>query len=114
MIFDSTPVFNEYGIINVTNFDTTPENPELGYLCGGIVSVFSDGRIQILDANEVGEQLESLHVHDLVRMSTNVNSYDPEHMMEIVLMTQEKSIRITFDDAETKYQFAETLESLTF
>ena len=105
-------IFHEYGIIDVTRFDATPENPELGYLCGGIVSLFSNGRIQILDANEGGEELESLHVYDLVCMNTNINSFNPEHLSEIALMMKEKSIRITFNDAETKYQFAETLEKL--
>ena len=112
MIGDSNFLFQEYGIIDVTNFDATPENPDLGYLCGGIVSVFSDGRIQIIDANEGGEELESLHVYDLIRMNANINRYDPERKTEIALMTQEKSIRITFNDTKTKYRFAETLENL--
>lgn len=108
----SNTIFQEYGIINVTNFDATPEKPEVGYLCGGIVAVFSDGRITIQDANEGDAVLESFHVCDLIRMNTNINSYDLDHMTEIALMTQEKSIRITFEDAKMKHRFAETLENL--
>lgn len=108
----STPIFHEYGIIDVTNFDAIPENLELGYLCGGIVSVFSDGRIQILDANEDREELEYLHVSDFFRMNTNINSYDPDHIAEIALVGQEKSIRVTFNDAETKCRFVDIIEKL--
>lgn len=109
----SNMIFQEYGIIDVTNFDATPENPEVGYLCGGIVAVFSDGRIIIRDANEGGAVLENFHIGDLIRMNTNINSYDPDHMTEIALMTQEKSIRITFEDTKTKYRFAKTLKNLS-
>ena len=108
----SPPIFQEYGIINVTNFDATPENPDLGYLCGGIVMVFSDGNIRIHDANEGGGELDSFHLRDLIRMNTNINSFDPDHTTEIALLKQEKSIRISFYDAETKNQLAETLRNL--
>ena len=94
----SNIVFQEYGIIDVTNFDATPENPKLGYMCGGIVAAFSDGRIMIHDANEGGKLLEDFHVCDLIRMNTNINSFDPDHMTEVALTTRVKSIRIAFTD----------------
>lgn len=104
-------IFQEYGIIDVTNFDATLENPELGYLCGGTVAVFSDGRITIHDANEGNELLEDFHVSDLIRMNSNINSFDPDHLMEVALMTMNKSIRITFTDTEKKQRFVEMLEN---
>ncbi len=103
------PIFKEYGAIDVTNFDATPENPKMGYLCGGIVSVFSDGRIIIHDANEDGVVLEDFHLCDLMHINTNINNYDPDHLTEIALMIPGKSIRITFEDVKTKDRFAETL-----
>lgn len=108
----SNVIFQEYGIIDVTRFDATPENPEVGYLCGGIVTVFSDGRIIIHDANEGGEQLEGFRVCDLIRINSNINSFDPDHMTEIALMTRDKSIRISFTDIEVKQRVVEALENL--
>ena len=105
-------IFQEYGIIDVTNFDATPENPEVGYLCGGIVAVFSDGKIIINDANEGNELLEEFHVCDLIRMNSNINSFDPDHMTEIALMTRDKSIRIAFTDIKEKQRLVEALENL--
>ena len=108
----SNTVFQEYGIIRVTNFDATPENPDVGYLCGGSILVFSDGRITIHDANEGGGLLEDFYVCDLIRMNSNVNSYDPNHLTEVALMTRKKSIRIAFMDAEKKQRFVAMLENL--
>ena len=109
----SNIVFQEYGIIDVTNFDATPENPKLGYMCGGIVAVFSDGRIMIHDANEGGKLLEDFHVCDLIRFNSNINNYDPDHMTEIAMMTSDKSIRIAFPDIEEKQRFVEVMENLS-
>jgi len=108
----SNIIFQEYGIIDVTNFDATPENPEVGYLCGGIVAVFSDGRIKINDANEGGKLLENFHACDLIRMNSNINSFDLDHITEIALMTRDKSIRIAFTDIKEKQRFVEALENL--
>ena len=112
MNHEASIIFQEYGIIDVTNFDATPENPEVGYLCGGNVVVNSSGRIIIHDANEGGELLEDFHVGDLIRMNSNINSFDPDHLTEVKLMTMEKSVRIAFMDIEKKDKFVETLENL--
>ena len=109
---DSNIVFQEYGIIDVTNFDATPENPELGYLCGGIVTVLSDGEIVSHNANEGGELLEDFLASDLISVNSNINDFDPECMTEISLMTQDKNIRISFGDTEKKQSFVETLKNL--
>ena len=108
----SNIIFHEYGIIDVTNFDATPENPEVGYLCGGIVVVLSDGRIIINDANEGSKLLEDFHVRDLIRMNSNINSFDPDHITEVALITRDKSIRIVYKDKEEKLRFVEILTNL--
>ena len=108
----SNIIFQEYGVIDVTNFNTASENDEIGYLCGGIVAVYSDGRIIIHDANDGGELLESFHVNDLIRINSNINSFDPDHITEIALMTQDESIRISFNNTEEKQSFSKALENL--
>lgn len=99
--------FQGDGIIDVTRFDATPENPEVGYLCGGTVSVFSDSRIYIHDGDEA---LEMFQICDIIRMNTNINNYDPESMTEVALLLQDRSIRITFLDAEMKRRFIKALQ----
>lgn len=44
-------VFRDDGIIDVTHFDSTPENPVIGYMCGGTISAFSDGDIKVHDCD---------------------------------------------------------------
>ena len=105
--------FQEYGVIDVLNFNASPENPDLGYLCGGIVTVFSDGRIKIYNADKDGELLEDFHVRDLIRVSSNINNFDPEQLTKAALTTRVKQIRIAFKDTEEKYRLAETLGNLS-
>ena len=100
-------LFQSNGIIDVTRFDATPENPEIGYMRGGTVSVYSDGRIHIHDGDE---ELEVFLVRDVIRMNTNINSYDPEHSTEVALLLESRSIRITFPDVNMKRRFAEALQ----
>ena len=109
---NSNIVFKEYGIIDVTRFDATPENPEVGYVCGGFVTVLSDGRILIHDANEGRKLLEDFRVSDLIRVNTHVNDDDSEYEKETALLKMDKSIRITFTEIEEKERFIEALENL--
>ena len=76
-------VFRDDGIIDVTRFDSTPENPVIGYMCGGTISVFSDEDIKVHDCDKV---LEAFHVKDIVLFNSNINSYDPEHLTEVALI----------------------------
>ena len=113
MMINATPEFQGFGIIDVTNFTVTRADESMGYLCGGTVSVFSDGKIQIVDAYDEGTVLDSLHVHDLFRMNSNINNYDPSYSNDVSLLTEDKSIRITFNDVETKKRFVEVLKNLS-
>ena len=74
---------------------------------GGTVSVYSDGRIHIHDGDE---KLEVFLVRDVIRMNTNINSYNPEHSTEVALLLESRSIRITFPDVNMKRRFAEAFQ----
>lgn len=110
MVMVSKIVFQDEGIIDVTRFDATPENPEIGYMCGGTIYAFSDGRICIHDGKK---ELEEVHINDVCHYNANINSHDPDHQTEIQLMTQTKSIRIAFADLEAKYRLVNALDCIT-
>ncbi len=97
-------VFREDVIIDVTNFDAKNADDSLGYMCGGAISIFSDGLILI---NTVSEELEKLHISEICYIN-----FDPEHIMEISIVTHSKKIRIMFKDTEMKSKCWETFSRL--
>ena len=111
----SQPLFCESVILHVTNFDVNPpdgqfEHIEIGYLCGGFVSVFSDGSIVTVD--DSGKDTEKLNISDLLWLKTNINSYDQFHSLEISFVTDSKEIEIQFRTQEAKEKCQEILAAL--
>lgn len=109
------PIFQEPVILNVTQFNVEPPNEqfehfETGYLCGGFVSIFSDG--SILTVDDSGEDTEKLHISDLLWLKRNINNYDPSHDLEIAFETESKEINVCFRSQEAKAKCQEILASL--
>ena len=97
-------MFQNRGIIDVTNFDAmTPDDP-LGYARSGVIQLYSDGNLIIYSA--VGaELLENINLTDVILGSDNLNNYDSMYITSISLMTREKNIRIDFRTIDIKKEF---------
>ena len=108
------PLFHEPIIMHVTNFDVEPPDPfepcEIGYLCGGFISIFSDGSIMTVD--DSGEDTEKLHISDLLWLKTNINNYDPSHSLEISFVTDSKEVNVSFRTKKAKAKCQRVLVSL--
>ena len=106
---EKTPIFHGEGIIDVTRFDAiSPEDP-LGYLCGCDISVYQSGKIDIRSIDNAKDLLESFSAKDIIRVSYNINNYDPAHDTEIAVITENKALRITFYNKESKIEFCNVL-----
>ena len=103
-------LFQGRGLVDVTNFGATSPKEPLGYMCGGIVSVFSDGRIEIRSDDEHGKALEAFCVSDVLQTNSNIGNFDPAFITAVSLMTEEMKIRITFRDAEEKSKYVQALQ----
>ena len=53
--------------------------------------------------------MERLSVFDIVRASNNINNYDPNHITEVSLTTENKDLRISFQAKESKDEFWDAL-----
>ncbi len=105
------PVFRDSVIVDVTFFETkTPDDP-LGYLCGGIIQVFSDGGIIIYSQDEKSI-LEKINLKDIIRGRDKINNNDPEFGTMVSLMTCEKGIHIGFESIERKNAFWNAITSV--
>lgn len=105
------PVFRDSVIVDVTFFETkTPDDP-LGYLCGGIIQVFSDGGIIIYSQDEKSI-LEKINLKDIIRGRDKINNNDPEFGTMVSLMTFEKAVHISFERIEMKNAFWSAITSV--
>ena len=98
-------------MIDVTFFDAkTPADP-FGYVCEGLVELFSDGEIKInsLDKNKT---LEDFNVRDLFLASNNINGHDPKYRRNVKFVTRKKEIGLIFKDIKTKGEFWEAFSSV--
>ena len=102
------PFFHKNVIIDVTHFDAE-ESDSLGYLCSCNISVYPNGYIQFSNASE---ELEKLHISEIILASDNINNYDPMYILDISITTKRRNIRITFDNIETKSKCWKVLEKL--
>ena len=107
---EKAPVFHGEGIIDVTSFDTISPEDSLGFMCGCDISVFQSGKIEIRSIDNAKDLLESFSAMDIVRTSDNINNYDPAHDMEIAVITENKTLRISFQTKESKIEFCNALE----
>ena len=108
------PLFHEPVILRVTNFDVEPPDPfepcEIGYLCGGFISIFSDGSVVTVD--DSGKDMEKLHLFDLLWLKTNIDNYDPLHSLELSFVTDNKEVNVGFRNPEAKEKCQEVLASI--
>lgn len=107
---EKAPVFHREGIIDVTIFDAISPEDSLGYMCGCDISVFQSGKIEMRSLDNAEDLLESFSAMDIVRVSDNINNYDPAHDTEIAVITENKDLRITFHNKESKIEFCNVLE----
>ena len=105
----NTILFRGKGIIDVTNFDAMSPDDSLGYMCGCDVSVFMNGQIEIYTDDKTKDLLESFSISDIVRANNNINNYDPNHIAEVSLITENKDLRISFQAKESKDEFWDAL-----
>ena len=105
----NTILFRGKGIIDVTNFDAMSPDDSLGYMCGCDVSVFMNGQIEIYTDDKTKDLLESFSILDIVRANNNINNYDPNHIAEVSLITENKDLRISFQAKESKDEFWDAL-----
>ncbi len=97
-------VFQNKGIIDVTNFDVmTPDDP-LGYACSAIIQLYSDGNLIIYSEVET-KLVENINLTDVIHGSDNISNSDPMHKTEVSLMTTEKQIRIHYKSIDIKREF---------
>ncbi len=101
----NTLLFYGKGIIDVTNFDAMSPDDSLGYMCGCDVSVFMNGQIEIYTDDETKDLLESFPVLDIIRANDNINNYDPNHITDVSLTTENKNFQISFQTKESKDEF---------
>ena len=102
-------LFQDSGIIDVTRFDESPEDPEMGYMCSGTIAVLSNGSISIQDGKK---ELERITMDDVIRFTTNDIRQSPDDLPEIHLITQTRGIRISFADSGTKNRFLDALDQI--
>ena len=101
----NTLLFYGKGIIDATNFAAMSPDDSLGYMCGCDVSVFMNGQIEIYTDDETKDLLESFPVLDIIRANDNINNYDPNHITDVSLTTENKNFQISFQTKESKDEF---------
>lgn len=107
MTINADLVFQDKVILDVTYFKVTGPNEPIGFMGTGTVSVYSDGTVAILDEDE---ELGRYRACDLIHLVSRGNSYDPESLIEMKLMTEEESIRLGFLNAESWNKYVKALE----
>ncbi|MGN0539024.1 MAG: hypothetical protein ACI4KI_04140 [Candidatus Fimenecus sp.] len=98
-------LFHGEGILDVTNSNAMSSDDSLGYMCGCDISVSQNGKIEIFSLENVKELLECFSVLDIVRASNNINNYDSTYVTEVLLITENKDLRISFQTKESKIEF---------
>ena len=109
------PIFHEPVILHVTHFDVEPpdephKSVEIGYLCGGFISIFSDGTIITVD--DSGEDTEKLHISELFWLKTTINNFDPYPSFGMSFVTESKEVIVSFRTPEAKAKCREVLVGL--
>lgn len=111
-IQESKIVFRESGIINVTNFSAMSIEDSLGYVCSCVISVLSNGIIEVHSCEKESKILETISVSGIHIFSNNVNNYDPMYATEVLLTTDDYEFLFSFESVEIKRNFANSISAL--
>ena len=110
---ENSRVFSTEGFLDVTDCTAEPaddlsENAEIGYACRCAVSVFDDGKVEIDSMEAAPKQLERFSMSDIVSLF-----YTRLYPMDVVLLLEDKELRISFPSAEGKAGFLGALSGLS-
>lgn len=101
-------LFHNRGIIDVTYFDAMTPTDVLGYLCGGIIQLLSNGRI-IIYSEEDKTILEDFNLKDVISGSKIDNQ---RHNASVALETNKKVIYIGFQNIEIQREFWDAITAV--
>lgn len=104
-------VFQNNGVIDVTNYAAETPNDSLGYLCGGIIQVLSDGGLIICDSEDE-TILENIKLTDIINVKTNIHNFDPRFETSVSLITNKKEIRISFQSIEIERELLNSIAAV--
>ena len=111
-IKNSNLLFYEKGVIDVTNFEAMSPEDSLGYMCGCIIIVSSDGTIRVCEYEDENVIMETIVLKNVIRFCDNINNYDPSHLTEVSIMTEDHDFRLSFESVQVKERFVDTLKKL--
>ena len=107
MTINADLIYQDKVVLDVTYFKATCPNEPVGFMGSGTISVYSDGTVVILDEDD---ELGRYRACDLIHLVSRSNSYDPEYLIGMKIMTEEESIRLGFLNAESWNKYVKALE----
>lgn len=96
--------FQGKGIINVTNH-VMKSFSDAGYMCSCDVLIYRDGQIELIEDDGSRELLERLSVQQIISANDHMNSYDPIYTRDVLLVTEEKTLHMSFYNEDAKKKF---------
>lgn len=96
--------FQGKGIINVTNH-VMKSFSDAGYMCSCDVMIYRDGQIELIEDDGPRELLERLSVQQIISANDHMNSYDPVYTQDVLLVTEEKTLHMSFYNEDAKKKF---------
>ena len=105
-------VFQENGVIDVTNFNALTPEDSLGYMCGCEIQLYINGQLQINSCDEKRETLESFSILSIIKARNNIKYYDPMFSNTVSIITEEKRFDISFQSIEEKNSFWKSLTTV--
>lgn len=105
---DRVLYFKCKGIINVTNH-VMRSLSDAGYMCSCDVLIYHNGQIELIEDDGEREVLERFSVGQIISANDHMNGYDPLYERDVLLVTQEKSLHMSFYRDEAKRAFWEAV-----
>lgn len=96
--------FQGRGIVDVTNF-VMKSFSDAGYMCSCDVLIYCDGRIELVEDVNEREILECFSVQQIISANDQVGGFNPAYTQDVVLVTNEKSLRMSFYNEADKKKF---------
>lgn len=101
---DGKLYFRGKGIVDVTNFMMNSFS-DAGYMCSCDVLIYCDGRIVLVEDADEQETLECFSVHQIISANDQVGGFNPLYARDVMLITREKSLRMSFYNEADKKKF---------